>query len=71
MDYPRDEIMRKAQETINRFPKSKVFFKFTCPYCRERCTFSDPNTLWEKGECCACGKESEIKEAGFALIFTP
>ncbi len=70
MDYPRDEIMRKADAAIAQHggpSVAKVWFKFTCPACGERCNFNDPNTLWEQGECCRCGHTAPVLQAGFSL----
>jgi hypothetical protein len=70
MDYPRDIIAKKADDAIAAHggPKTaRVYFKFTCPQCGARCTFDEPNRLWEEGECHACGTKSPVTEAGFVL----
>lgn len=70
MDYPRDAIMVMATEAIkmNGGPTlARVHFKFTCPKCKTRCTFSDPNSLYESGTCCNCGHDAPVTAAGFAL----
>lgn len=69
-DRPREEIVRMASEAIaqNGGPGvSEVYFKFTCPHCGERCTFDEPNQLFEEGECCGCGTKSRVEVAGFIL----
>ena len=70
MDYPRDEIMKRADQAIqnNGGPEhARVFFKFTCPACGERVTFNEPNRLYEEGECCVCGHSAPVEQAGFVL----
>lgn len=70
MDYPRDVIMQKAAEAIATHggpEHARVFFKFTCAQCGERCTFNEPNMLREEGECFACGHNAPVEQAGFAL----
>ncbi len=68
MDYPRDEITRRADAAIRKYgPSTLVYFKFTCERCGERCTFQDANMLWEEGECHACGLNQPVTKAGFAL----
>ncbi len=74
MDYPRDEIAKMATEAIARNggpAHAKVYFKFTCPACSERCTFDDPNALYEDGECATCGHIAPVTRAGFALLVSP
>ena len=70
MDYPRDVIMQKAHNAIRGMggPQyCKVFFKFTCIQCGTRCTFDEPNSLFERGECAACGFDQPVEKAGFRL----
>ncbi len=31
---------------------------------------SDPNKLWERGECMVCGHETTITEGNFTVIFS-
>jgi len=70
-DLPREEIMRRASEAIavNGGPaNARVFFKFTCPHCGERCQFVEPNQLFEDGECSRCGRTAPVPRAGYALL---
>lgn len=68
-DLPRDELQRRAQETLDEIgPHAYVFFNFTCPECGTRCTLTDKNTLWENGECIACKVTSPIRVGGFTLV---
>lgn len=71
MDKPVKELMELADKTIAGMPNAKVYFKFTCPHCGARVQFQEPNTLYEKGECCNCGKESVITHGGFMLEINP
>ena len=67
-DRPRDEIMQLAQDVIDRSKGSAtVYFKWTCPECKTRCTFEEPNILYEEGECWSCKQTSKIETAGFML----
>jgi predicted RNA-binding Zn-ribbon protein involved in translation (DUF1610 family) len=70
MDYPRDDIAKMAHAAIMEHggpTVARVFFKFTCPACGTRCTFNDPNTLYERGECADCGHDAPVTHAGYAL----
>jgi len=70
-DLPRDELLERAREAVAMFEKLGtpvyVNFKFTCEKCGGRCTLSDPNTLYENGECCICGHTTKITKGGFSL----
>lgn len=70
-DFSRDVILRKAEAAIEKHDgpeKAKVFFKFYCEACGERCTFKEPNELFETGVCFKCGHETVIEKAGFMVI---
>jgi rRNA maturation endonuclease Nob1 len=68
MDLPRAELLVLAERTINRYNgKANVYFKFTCIHCGTRCALTEPNVLYEKGECFNCGKETVILRGGFLL----
>ena len=67
-DLPRDELVRRAQEALDRYPGAEVRFKFTCEECGERCMLAEPNTLHERGICSRCDHATEITEGGFALL---
>ena len=69
-DFPRDVIIKKAEAAIEKHggpEKAKVFFKFYCEVCGERCTFVEPNELFETG-ICKSGHETVIEKAGFMLV---
>jgi len=70
-DLPREELMARAQAALDQFARqgtpAHVNFKFTCERCGTRCTLSDPNTLYEEGECFQCGHTTKIEKGGFAL----
>jgi len=73
-DFNRNEIIKSANEAITRSggpSKAKVYFKFTCIGCGMRCTFKDPNVLYEKGQCYNCGSEIVIDKASFMLLINP
>ena len=60
-----------ASDAIERSDgRARVYFKFTCTHCGQRCTFEEPNKLYEAGECYVCKKETKIERAGFLLIIT-
>jgi hypothetical protein len=67
-DYDRNEILRRASLARSQYKGGDIYFKFTCEKCGERCTFDQPNYLFEFGECCACGHSQKITQAGFALM---
>ena len=70
-DLPREELMRRADEAIQLFASqgtpAHVNFKFTCERCGTRCTLSDPNVLYETGECFQCGHSTKITHGGFMM----
>ena len=68
-DLPREEVTKLAEETLAHYNgMAKVYFKFTCHACGQRCTMEEPNTLYESGECFVCNHVTPIKEAGFMLV---
>jgi hypothetical protein len=67
-DLPRDELLLRAQEALDRYPGAEVRFKFTCEGCGERCMLAEPNMLRESGICWRCQHETEITEGGFAVL---
>jgi hypothetical protein len=72
-NYPRAEIMKMADQAIRTHggPNfARVYFKFSCAHCGERCTFDEPNKLHEQGECWKCHGLTDVVEAGFALHMT-
>lgn len=73
-DLSRDEIAQMAYQAVAEHggpTHVSVFFKFTCMWCGFRCTFEEPNKLYEDGECVKCGKTTKVDYAGFALRITP
>ena len=71
-DSPRQQVMQMAQEALDRRgPGTEIHFQFTCPVCASRCTMEEAPVLYERGECYACGTDSEIKAAGFILTPSP
>lgn len=71
-DLPRQELAKLADKTIKEHggpSRCSVRFKFTCKWCGARCTLVEENTLYEKGGCADCGKETEILFGGFSLHF--
>lgn len=67
-DIPRADAVARAEKLIR--PGCDVYFKFTCEKCGERCTLSEPNKIYPRGECCKCGHEMPLEMIGFAVIFT-
>jgi hypothetical protein len=70
-DLPREELLRRADQAIKQFTqpgvKATVRFKFTCERCGTRCTLSEPNVLYENGECYECGHTTVITKGGFMM----
>lgn len=67
-DLPREELMKLADETLKRYPGAVIHFKFTCSYCGARCTLTDPNVLYESGQCYSCGHDTTITQGGFMIM---
>ncbi len=65
-DIPRAEVIAQAEELARQ--GWFVYFKFTCGECGERCILQERNTLYERGECCRCGHETELSRVGFMLV---
>lgn len=65
-DLPRAEAIQQAEELARQ--GWTVHFKFTCANCGERVVLQDPNTLYERGECCICGHDTELERVGFMLM---
>ena len=65
-DIPRDEAIRQANDLVAK--GWTVFFKFTCEKCGARCSFEEPNTLYEYGECCVCGHNTKADLVGFSVV---
>lgn len=68
MDYPTDEIRRRADAALVNFPGSQVHFKWTCGNCGARQVFETPNTIYQSGTCEECGHETKLEKFGFDLI---
>ena len=68
-DLPREDIIAMADRVVAGNSTASVYFKFTCAHCGNRCTFQEANTLFERGECDSCGKETVVDKAGFMLVF--
>lgn len=72
-DYSRDEIAQMADKAIAEHggpALARVYFKFTCAACGHRCTFVEPNALFETGECDRCGRITTVSRAGFSLMLS-
>jgi rRNA maturation endonuclease Nob1 len=71
-DLPVAKLMERADEVIRRdLAKgihTDIMFKYTCEECGERCMLSEPNQLFEYGECHKCGHQTRIEVGGFTLV---
>ena len=67
-DILREEAVRQAE--LRAKQGWTVYFKFTCEQCGQRCTLTDPNTLWEYGECFLCGYKTKLDIVGYLLTRT-
>lgn len=68
-DLPKDELLLHANKTLEKMgPKAKIYFKYTCNKCGARANLSEPNVLYEQGECCVCGHVQNIVSGGYTLI---
>ena len=71
-DLPREELIKKAQEAIGpkgQWPGATLNFKYSCEHCGARVCLQEPNTLYEEGICCECGKLTKIEFGGFMVHF--
>lgn len=63
-----DEAVEMAQPLAES--GAKVYFKFTCAHCGERVLFQEENSIYEAGECAACGKITDpITSYGLMVAF--
>lgn len=71
-DLPIDLLVRNAarvrERDHERGIETDILFKFTCEHCGERCTLEKPNTMFEKGECFKCGKETVLQYGGYTTV---
>lgn len=67
MNLPVTQLIEKINKTLNKYPNSDIFVKFTCIHCGSRQTFSEPNTIFADGVCEDCGQTTKITCGGFAL----
>lgn len=68
-DLPVEEIIKRAQEVIDR--GGFIFFKFTCNFCGSRQTGATPNAFHSAGYYCnECGELCRPKKYGIMAIFT-
>lgn len=65
IDWPIPRLVTLANQQIEK--GWTVYFKFSCPYCGERCMFRDANQIYPEGECAKCGEKCEVDSAGFML----
>ena len=69
-DLPREELIAAADKVVeDSYVPVDVMFKFSCEHCGERCTFQEPNMLYENGECHKCGQMTKVEFGGYALHF--
>ena len=66
-DLPREELMQVARDALQQYPGAVIHFKFTCMHCGERCTFEEPNQLYEDGVCFRCGQSTPVSHGGFMI----
>jgi hypothetical protein len=73
-DLPIEELVDRAtkqiQQDINDGIYTDVYFKFTCEHCGARCTFQEPNKVYEHGECAECGKQTVVTVGGYTTVST-
>lgn len=71
-DLPIGELMNRANIKLLQDQadgvQTDIHFKFTCENCGERCMLSEPNQLFEYGECHKCGHETKIVVGGFTTV---
>ena len=60
-------LAKRAIETHGGGDVARVWYKFDCRLCGERCKIQTPNVLPERGTCDVCGTVTQILGAGYAL----
>lgn len=68
-DVPLKELKEQAEKLLSEDSGAKIYFKFTCHHCGERCIFNEPNTYYEEGECCTCGGITPFTAGGMEVLF--
>ncbi len=70
-DLPVAELINRANDQIAHDLalgiRTNIHFKFTCEHCGERCTFDEPNAMYDYGECHKCGKQTKITVGGYMM----
>lgn len=61
------ELAERAILDMGGPSQCEVHFKFTCQWCGTRCTFIEPNVIFESGECLKCQKTTLITLVGFSV----
>jgi len=70
-DMPREELVQKADQLLKAMggPQfATLYFIFTCAKCGARIRFTEPNKIYEYGECEKCGYSTPITKGSFMLI---
>ena len=62
-----DLAEKVIQSLIEKDEDFTLNFTFICKVCSTKCTFVQPFTFYEKGECCYCGYENYFTEGGFEV----
>ena len=62
LDHPFYEVATQAQEQMAR--GHTIHQKFTCGRCGSRQTMAEPDKFFTKGQCEACGHETNLVVTG-------
>ena len=62
IDHPFYEVAATASEYAKQ--GFYVYQKFTCEWCNNRLTMSEPNAFYKTGQCDRCGKITQIEQRG-------
>ena len=48
-DRPLENIIQLIDQTLHRIPTAKLYIKWTCPGCGDRCIADEPNVVYRHG----------------------
>ncbi len=65
-DLPFYDVAKEAQAWMAM--GHTIHQKFTCAHCGTRQTMAEPNRFFMKGQCQACGKETDIEAQGCGYL---
>jgi len=68
--YPIKEVMKSADDAIDKNPAVKVYQQFNCAKCGAKQTMDDANVFYSHGRCEECGHTTDIEKDGCNMMMT-